>query len=432
MARLPRDLSILFTTRIVRLFAYGSLSVILALYLAAVGLTDAQIGLLLTLTLVGDTIVSLWLTTRADRFGRRRTLLIGALLMVAAGLVFAISDTFLVLLAAATIGVISPSGNEVGPFLPIEQAALSQVVSDVKRTRTFAWYTLVGAVATACGSLTGGLLVDGLQWARVGKIESYRAGIAGYALMGLGLLALFACLSPATEISRSAAPAKSARRHFLGLDHSRNVVLRLAGLFSLDAFGGGFVIQSIAAYWFYKRFDIPASALGGIFFGANLLAGISALCATRLAARFGLVNTMVFTHLPSNVLLILVPLMPNLPLSIAVLMLRFSISQMDVPTRQSYVMAVVPPEERSAAAGVTGVARTTGAALAPLLAGILLSHPSTFDLPFYLAGGVKIVYDFLLYRSFVSVRPPEEMVSASSPQVREPSEVTAPDRTIAR
>ena len=412
MYGLPRDISILFATRIVRLFAYGSLSVVLALFLATVGLTDSQIGLLLTLTLVGDTIVSLALTTRADRFGRRRTLLIGALLMVAAGLVFAISNVFLVLLAAATIGVISPSGNEVGPFLSIEQAALSQVIPDRSRTGVFAWYTLVGAVATAVGSLAGGLLVDGLQWAHVSKIHSYRVGVAGYAVMGLGLMALFTCLSSKTEVARRATGPAKTRGHLLGLDRSRRVVLKLSGLFSLDALGGGFVIQSIAAYWFYRKFGVPPSVLGAIFFGANLLAGLSALYAARLASRFGLVNTMVFTHLPSNVLLILVPLMPNLPLAITVLMLRFSISQMDVPTRQSYVMAVVPPEERSAAAGVTGVARTTGAAISPLLAGVFLSHPSTFDLPFYLAGGLKILYDLLLYRSFVTVRPPEEVASS--------------------
>ncbi len=190
--------------------------------------------------------------------------------------------------------------------------------------------------------------------------------------------------------------------------------MRLAALFSVDAFGGGFVVQSLVAYWFYLRFDVPPAVLGAIFFGANILAGFSALLAAPLARRFGLVNTMVFTHLPSNVLLILVPLMPNLPLAITVLLLRFSISQMDVPTRQSYVMAVVPAEERSAAAGITGVARSTGAAIAPLLAGVFLAHAGTLDLLFYCAGGLKIVYDVLLYRSFVAVRPPEERAAGNS------------------
>jgi len=415
MPELSRDILLLFSTRIVRLFAYGSLSVILVLYLAAVGLTEPQIGLLLTLTLLGDTAISLWLTTRADRFGRRRTLAIGAILMVGAGLVFAVSDNFVLLLLAATIGVISPSGNEVGPFLSIEQAALSHVVADRQRTTVFAWYTLAGSLATAAGSLAGGLLFGALRRASFTTIASYRTDVALYALLGVALLLLIARLSPATEVARPAATAIPATGgHRLGLKRSQRVVFKLSALFSLDAFGGGFVIQSIAAYWFYKQFQVSPSVLGEIFFGANLLAGLSALAAARLAARFGLVNTMVFTHLPSNILLILVPLMPNLPLAIAVLFLRFSISQMDVPTRQSYVMAVVPPEERSAAAGVTGVARTTGAAIAPLLAGIFLASPATVDLPFYLAGGLKIVYDLLLYRSFIAVRPPEEVASAGN------------------
>jgi MFS family permease len=403
-----RDIAILFGTRIVRLLAYGSLSVILVLYLSALGFPEPKIGLLLTLTLIGDTIVSLWLTTRADRFGRRRTLAVGAILMVMAGAAFAFTDNFWILLTAATIGVISPSGNEVGPFLSIEQAALSQIVSAHDRTRVFAWYTLVGAFATACGSLIGGLLVS----ASTSMLTGYRTGIVLYALLGLVLLLFFARLSAATEVvwskpSESQASLKAGGWYF-GVKRSRGVVLRLAALFMIDAFGGGFVIQSLAAYWLYVRFGIRPAALGGIFFGANLLAGVSALAATKLASRFGLINTMVFTHLPSNILLILVPLMPNLPLAIAVLLLRFSISQMDVPTRQSYVMAVVPPEERSAAAGITRVARTIGAAISPLLAGIFFANPSLIDLPFYFAGGLKIVYDLLLYRSFITHRPPEE------------------------
>jgi MFS family permease len=403
------DILVLFATRAVRLFAYGSLSVYLVLYLATLGLSEPQIGLLLTLTLVGDTVVSLWLTTRADRFGRRRTLLLGALLMIAAGAVFAIAGSFAVLLIAATIGVISPSGNEVGPFLPIEQAALSQVVDDRRRTTVFAWYTMAGAMATALGSLAGGLLIGGLQGLDVSELASYRLGVASYAMLGVALLAVFWHLSPAAEAPTAGVSSVAGAPHrWLGLVRSQRVVLRLSALFSLDAFGGGFVIQSLTAYWFHVRFGVEPAALGGIFFGANILAGLSALAAARLAKRFGLVNTMVFTHLPSNILLILVPLMPDLPWAVAVLFLRFSISQMDVPTRQSYVMAVVPPEERSAAAGVTGVARTIGASVSPLLAGMLLANSATMDMLFYLAGGLKIVYDLILYRSFVRYRPPEE------------------------
>ena len=193
------------------------------------------------------------------------------------------------------------------------------------------------------------------------------------------------------------------------MHHSRNTVWKLSALFALDSFGGGFVVQSFAAYWFHLRFGIEPGALGVIFVTANVLAGVSALLAARLAARFGLINTMVATHLPSNILLILVPLMPTLPLAVAVLWLRFSISQMDVPARQSYVMAVVTPEERAAAGGVTGVARTIGAAISPFFVGLMLARPSLMNLPFFFAGTLKIVYDLVLYKQFVAARPPGDV-----------------------
>jgi MFS family permease len=387
LGALPRDGRLLLLTRFTRLFAYGALSVVLVLYLTALGLSAPHIGLLLTLTLVGDTVVSLWLSTRADRIGRRRMLVAGAALMAAAGLAFALTHNFVVLVIAGTIGVISPSGNEVGPFLPIEQAMLAHVVPSEQRTAVFAWYTLTGAFATALGALCAGVVS---QWL------PYRAVVVLYAAVGLLLALGFTRLSSGAEV---ATPTAST---LLGLGRSRTVVLKLAALFSLDSFAGGFVVQSFAAYWFYLRFGVDPATLGGIFFGANVLAGISALVASRLAARFGLVRTMVFTHLPSNVLLILVPLMPSLPLAVLMLFLRFSISQMDVPTRQSYLMAVVAPEERSAAGGITGVARTIGAALAPVFAGLLFARPALIDVPFYIAGTLKIVYDLLLFRGFAS------------------------------
>ena len=316
----------------------------------------------------------------------------------AAGVAFLATGNFLLLVVAGTIGVVSPSGNEVGPFLPIEQAALSHIVPGGERTAVFAWYTLAGAFATAAGSLAGGVLSQGLQRAALAPVASYRAVLLLYAALGSVLAVVFLRVSPAVEPDRAAA----APANLWGLHRSQSVVARLSALFALDAFGGGFVVQSFAAYWFHLRFGVQPATLGGIFFGANLLAGISALLASRLAARIGLVRTMVFTHLPSNVLLMLVPLMPNLHLAVLVLFARFSISQMDVPTRQSYVMAAVAPEERSASAGITGVARTTGAAIAPLFAGWMFARPSLVNLPFLVAGGLKIVYDLLLYRAFVT------------------------------
>jgi MFS family permease len=395
---------LLFTTRCARLFAYGLLSVVLMFYLTAVGLNESESGLLLTLTLVGDIVISLWLTTTADRLGRRRMLMMGGLLMVFAAVLFALTDNFWLLLLAATVGVISPSGNEVGPFLPIEQAALAQTLPAERRTAVFSWYNLVGSLATALGALSGGILSQISKEAGLTGADIYRPLLVVYGAIGLALMFLFAFLSPAVEIGPATPPPKTA----LGLHRSRKVVLRLSALFALDAFGGGFVIQSIMSYWFAARFQVEPAVLGGIFFGANVLAGISALAAAWVARHIGLVNTMVFTHLPSNILLILVPMAPDLSLAIALLLLRFSISQMDVPTRQSYTVAVVSPEERSAASGVTGVARSVGAAVSPSLATLCLANPVLLSVPFYLAGGIKILYDVLLFRSFRALRPPEE------------------------
>jgi MFS family permease len=408
----------------VRLFAYGSLSVVLVFYLIGVGLNEPQAGTLLTLTLVGDTVVSLFLTTRADRIGRRRTLVIGAALMAAAGVVFASTHTLWILVIAGTIGVISPSGNEVGPFLPIEQAALAQVATDRTRTEVLAWYTLVGSFATALGALAAGLTTRGLLETSIPSTSRYRAVVILYAAIGVALAALFAGLSRAAEANRlsdkQAVPGTSRSLiRLTGLDRSRDLVVKLAALFALDSFAGGFVIQSFAAYWFYLRFGVDTATLGAIFFGANVFAGFSALLASRLASRFGLIKTMVATHVPSNILLILLPLMPTLRLAVLVLLARFSISQMDVPTRQSYLMAVVSPEERSAAAGIAGVARTIGAAISPLFVGFMFARPALIDLPFFLAGTLKIAYDLLLYRAFVSVRPPEEVRTSGHPRSRQ-------------
>ena len=395
---------ILFATRIIRLFAYGFLSVILALYLSAAGLPEGQIGLLLTLTLAGDAAISLWLTTSADRIGRRRVLIAGAGLMTLAGAAFLLTRNPLLLALAAIIGVISPSGNEIGPFLSIEQAGLTQLVPDRKRTQTFAWYNLAGSFATAAGALAGGWLAQALQTRGWTALASYRFVLAGYALAGMVLMLCFSAASPAIEVE--AQPRGEKRT--LGLHKSRGVVLKLSGLFAVDAFAGGLIVQSMIAFWFHIRFGVEEGLIGSIFFGANILAGISALLAARIARKIGLINTMVFTHIPSNILLIFVPLMPNLPLAIGLLLARFSISQMDVPTRQSYTMAVVAPDERSAASGVTAIARSIGSALSPALTGIFLGIPALLSLPFYLSGGLKIIYDLALWRNFRAVKPPEE------------------------
>jgi MFS family permease len=405
---LDRNGRLLFATRVLRMFGYGFLAVVLVLYLVAMGLDAGQIGILLTLTLLGDTAISLWLTTSADRVGRRRVLIAGSLLMVVAGVVFAGTSVVPILILAATIGVISPTGNEVGPFLAVEQAALSQATPDARRTPTFAWYNLAGYVATAVGALAAGFLSQALLAMNLAPVDAYRAVVIGYSVVGLLMAAVFWRVGPEVEAPHKVAADDGIRRR-LGLgDRSRGIVTRLSLLFSIDAFAGGFIPQSLMAYWFHLRFGVEPAILGGIFFGANLLAAVSSLSASRIAARIGLVNTMVFTHLPSNVLLLLVPLMPTLPLAIAVLLARFSLSQMDVPTRQSYVISVVEPDERSAAAGITGIARTTGAAISPVLSTPLVASASLAAVPFFIAGGLKIVYDLLLYRAFTSGKTPDE------------------------
>jgi MFS family permease len=402
LSLLSSDGRLLFTTRVVRTFSYGLLSVVLVLYLAAIGLRDREIGLLLTATLVGDAVVSLAITSNADRLGRKRMLVVGGALVAVTGLAFALSGNLLLLTIAAIFGTLSPGGGEVGPSQPIELAALPQTVPDRVRTSIFAWYNLAGSFASALGALVAGLLAQTLQSVGSTPVASYRDVLGIYGGLGVVLALLFSRLSSRIEAS----VAQPKKRRF-GLHRSQAIVWKLSALFMVDSFAGGLVIQSFIAYWLVLRFGVAPVGLGAIFFGTNLLAGLSALAAARVAGRIGLVNTMVFTHLPSNVLLILVPLMPSLPLAIAVLLLRNSISQMDVPTRQSYVVAVVDPDERSAAAGITTIARTLASSAGPVVTGALFAA-SLLSVPFLLAGGLKIAYDLALLRSFQSIKPTEE------------------------
>ena len=404
------DIALLFATRVLRMFGYGFLAVVLVLYLTSIGLSGGEVGLLLALTLLGDAVVSLWLTTHADRIGRRRVLVAGAILMLLAGMTFVSTPVFAVLVVAATIGVLSPSGNEVGPFLAVEQASLSQLIPGSRRTGVFAWYQLAGSFATAAGTLAGGAVAQVALDRGASAPDAYRLVIIGYAVVGAALALLFTRVSPGVEVPPAEVADETIRTR-LGLHRSRGVVLRLSALFALDAFAGGFAIQGFIAFWFHQRYGVDPGALGAILSAANVLAGFSALAAGRLAARFGLIRTMVFTHLPSNVLLMLVPLMPNLPLAVTMLLARFAISQMDVPTRQSYTMAIVAPDERSAAAGVTGIARSLGVAASPLIAGPLFASAALASVPFLVSGGLKVVYDLLLYRSFSRLRPPDETLS---------------------
>lgn len=418
---LARDGWLLFATRALRTAAYGWTSVVLALYLTELGLSPEEVGLILSAALIGSAGSTLLITLVADRLGRRRLLQLGALLMAAAGLTFATTQHPLWLALAAVIGTISPSGGEVGPFQPLEQAILPETAPDRVRTGVFAWYNLAGLLAGAFGALAAGVPAL-LHGAGLAGADAYRPLLWAYALAGLGLWLLFGRLSARVEVRRTAV---GPRLRF-GLHRSGRIVAGLAALYALDAFGGGFVVQSLMAYFFHVRFGLELAALGALFFGTNLLGGLSFLAAARVAQRIGLLNTMVFTHLPSNLLLMAVPLMPSAPLAVALLLARSALSQMDIPTRQSFTVAVVAPDERTAAAGLTGLARNVGAGLAPALAGQALAGAWP-GLPFLVAGTLKVIYDLAIWLAFRRVRPPEEQARAT-PQPQTAPAAGRPER----
>lgn len=390
----------LVVTRALRGLADGAVSVLLAQHLLALGFDPFQIGALVTGTLLGSAALTLAVGLLGQRLGRRRILLGAAGLMFATGIGFLGVTSFWPLLVVAVAGTLNPSAGDVSLFLPIEQAALSESVAAKDRTAMFARYNLAGSVAGALGALGSGLPVALAHARGLAPTAPGRLGFVLYAIVALIVALLYRGLSPALEPRAPAAAAAPLAR-------SRRIVIRLALLFSLDSFGGGFVVQSLLALWLFRRFGLSVETAGAIFFGAGLAAGLSQLLSARLAARIGLIHTMVFTHLPSNVLLVLVAVMPTAPLAVACLLLRMCISQMDVPARQSYVMAVVPPEERAAAASVTNVPRSLAAALSPLLAGALLTRTS-FGWPLVCAGVAKAVYDLLLLSQFRAVVPEEE------------------------
>lgn len=392
---LTPDARILFATRAVRTFAYGLLAVILALYLAARGFSDEHIGLIFTLTLVGDAVLSLGIAGVADRLGRRRILVASCVLVVIAGVVFVTTPSAIVLTLAAVIGTISPSGAEVGPFLSIEQAAISQEVDARDRTRVFGYYQLVGSFSNASGALAGGWIAQRITTHGHAEIDGYRAVILLYAALGVVMALLFVRLSPNVE------PARPARAR-AALHRSRRAVTTLAALFTIDSFGSGLAVQTLLAYWLHRRFGADVGVLGTIFFATNVIAGFSALLSAPIARRFGLVNTMVWTHLPGNMLLIAFPFMPTLELSVAALLGRFLVAQMDVPARTSYMMAIVDDDERSAASAIANQAKLVGSSLGPFAAGLMGMTAA----PFVVAGVLKIAYDLALYRLFRRVRPP--------------------------
>jgi MFS family permease len=393
------DVRRLLWARGLRAFADGYVSLLLPLYLLTLGLTPFQIGVIATGTLLGSGLLTLGVGLQAYRF-RYRTLLIAATaLMVATGLGFAVVTDFWPLLIIAVVGTLNPSSGDVSVFLPLEQAVLAHVVADRQRTAIFARYSLVGALVGAVGALFAGLPQLVTETIAIGAKAAMQAMFVLYGLLGLAAGLIYARLPPTLAAGSTIATAP--------LRESKRIVYTLAALFSLDAFGGGFIVQSLLALWLFQRFQFSIVTAGTIFFWTGVLSAFSYLVAVRIANRIGLVNTMVFTHLPANLLLLVIPLVPDPTWVIALLLVRAALSQMDVPTRSSYVMAVVSPAERAAAASITSVPRSLASSASPLFAGYLLGV-STFGWPLVIAGGLKIAYDLLLLATFRKVRPPEE------------------------
>jgi MFS family permease len=402
LASLTRDGRLLFAAKAVRTFAFGSLSVVLALFLARLGFSPTEIGAVLTATMVEDALLTIALSSLASRVGPWRIMACTAPLIALGGVLLATADARWVLVAGTVLGTVSPNGQEAGPFTALEQALLPDAVPGGARTRLFGWYNVFGFLPAALGAAAAGVALEWALRAGASDLAAYRMMAWGYAAAGVVLTALYLWLGARARRHPPRAPAAPVGR--LGLHRSRAAVLELAGLQALDSLAGGFIMQSLLAYWFHLRFGVSGETLGALFFGTNLLSALSFLLAARLADRFGLLNIMVFTHLPSNLLLLAVPFMPTFPAAAATLLARHLLSQMDVPTRQAFTMAFVAPEERPAAAGLTSSARALAQACAPVASGAAMGVAASAA-PFLLAGGLKIAYDLTLYLRFRKASP---------------------------
>jgi MFS family permease len=399
LPRLTSDGWLLFATYSLRLAAYAWVAVILGLYLAALGFEASAIGLVFTAAVGGGGVMTASLSWLADRWGRRRVLVIGALLMAAAGAVFATSTNRIVLIMAAAVGTLSPSGSEVGPFLSIEQAMLPQTTSADDRTKAFSAYNVVGQGIGAAGAAAAA--VPALLGAE--PVTGYRTLMWAYAVTGLFLAVLFARLSDRIEVK---GPREKTAGGFAS-GPARGTILKFTGLYALDSLGSGFVVQSLVFYWFNQRYGIDVKGLGAIAVGTDVLAAASFLAAPWVAAHVGLLLAAILPHVIANVLVIAVPLMPTWQLAVGTWLARYAFAQMERPARQSYTMAILPEEQRAGASGVMSVARNIAAAVAPGLSGALLSN-AALGLPFLAAGTIKLIYDGALFIMFRGVHPPEE------------------------
>jgi MFS family permease len=409
---LTKDGKLLLAARTLRTFAYGFLSVILAIYLKLIGFNDLYIGFILTATLLNSVIFTLIASFYADRIGRRKVLIAYSALMSISGLVFFLTNNYIALIISAFIGTINVTGTEIGAFLTIEQAMLPQTINDPKKRNTvYALYNMTGTFAMSAGILVTGLPQIFAQQYGLNQIESIKPLFLLYSIIGLGVLEIYFVISNRIEVNRNmnTSTTNTPRLFKQTLSpKSKEIVTKLSGLFAIDSFAGGFVIQSIVSFWFFTKFEVELTTLSHIFAIAGVLTAFSFLVAAKLADKIGLINTMVFTHIPSNILIILVAFAPTLPLAIALYLARMALSQMDVPTRQSYIVAVVKEDERTAAAGITNISRNIAQSVSPSLAGYILQSLSILSAPFVLGGVLKIVYDIALYFSFKHVKPSDE------------------------
>ncbi len=400
-----RDGKLLLTARIVRTFSYGFLSIVLAIYLKLIGFDEILIGIVLTATLANSVIFNLVASFYADKFGRKKILIIYAILMAISGAIFLLTNNYLALIASALIGTINVTGTEVGAFLSIEQAILPQTVNDVKKRNTiFAVYNMVGTFAMSAGVLLSGLpqLIQKLYG--LNQVESIRFLFLFYSICAVIVIGIYLFLSRKIELEVKNTKITSIRTMS---KKSKGIIAKLSSLFAVDSFAGGFVIQSLVSFWFFSKFGADLTTLSYIFSIAGVLTAFSFLMATKIAYKIGLINTMVFTHIPSNVLLVLLAFAPTFPIAIGIYLARMSLSQMDVPTRQSYIVAVVNEDERIAAAGITNTSRNIAQAVSPSLAGVIIQSLS-LSAPFIVGGLLKIVYDIGVYVNFRKIKPPEE------------------------
>jgi MFS family permease len=398
--RAPSDMFYLYSARAARGFGDGFAALILPAYLSALGFGPVQIGIVAAAALLGSAVLTLAIGLIAPRCDLRTLLLACAGLMIATGIAFPASAHFVFIALVAFIGTINPTTGDIGVHVPLEQAAVARSVPDRERTHTFARYSLIGALAIAAGALTAAA-PDALASLGMDKLVALKLMFYVYAALGLLAALLYAFLPHATSKQTSSPPR--------ALGESRATVYKLAALFSLDSFAGGFTVQSLLALWLFERFDLSLTDASGFFFWSNVLAAFSYPVAARLGNRFGLVNTMVFTHIPSSICLIAAAFTSSLPVALGLLLLRSAFSQMDVPTRTSFVMAVVTPPERTAAASMTAVPRSLASSISPAISGALLST-SFLGTPLVLCGVLKIVYDLSLLFAFRHLKPPEERV----------------------